>query len=72
MAAETKKERFKRVAEKRVQNIINGIRSLAQLSNRKVYDWEARQLEKIWKTLEQEIENCKGSYTHPETKIFKL
>ena len=72
MADETKKDRFKRVAEKRVQNIINGIRSLAQLSNKKVYEWDGKQLEKIWKTLEQEIENCKSNYTHPETKIFKL
>ena len=72
MSRETKKDRFKRVAEKRVQNIIYGIRSLAQLSNKKVYEWDARQLEKIWKTLEQEIGNCKSSYTHPETKIFRL
>ncbi len=72
MAPETKKDRFKRVAEKRVQNIITGIRSLAQLSNKKVYEWEPRQLEKIWKVLEQEIESCKNSYINPEAKIFKL
>ena len=31
MRKETKQERFKRVAEKRVQNILNAIRSLSGL-----------------------------------------
>jgi hypothetical protein len=72
MEKETKKERFKRVAEKRVQNIINGIRSLAQLSNKKVYEWETTQLDKIWKVMERETENCKNSFKDPESMIFKL
>jgi hypothetical protein len=36
MEKETKKKRFKRIAEKRVQNIINDIRSLSRLLNKKV------------------------------------
>ena len=72
MAKESKKDRFKRVAERRAQNIITSVRSLAQLSNQKVYEWDARQLEKIWKTLELEIDNCKNSFNHPETKLFKF
>jgi predicted transcriptional regulator len=72
MAKETKKERFKRIAEKRVQNIINAIRSLSGLSNKKVYEWETEQLEKIWKAIEQEIEDCKNNFNNPELKIFKL
>jgi predicted transcriptional regulator len=72
MEKETKKERFKRIAEKRVQNIINAIRNLSGLSNKKVYEWETEQLEKIWKAIEQEIENCKNSFNDPESKIFKL
>jgi hypothetical protein len=72
MSKETKNERFKRVAEKRVQNVIMGIRSLAQLSNKQVYEWEAKQLDRIWKALELEIDNCKNSFIHPESKIFKL
>ena len=72
MAKETKKDRFKRVAEKRVQNIIDGLRSLAQLANKQVYEWDTRQLDKIWKTLQQEMDDCKKSYTNPEAKTFKL
>ncbi len=46
MEKETKKERFKRIAEKRVQNIINAIRSLSGLSNKKVYEWETNNWKK--------------------------
>jgi hypothetical protein len=37
-----------------------------------VYEWETEQLEKIWKAIEQEVENCKNSFNDPESKIFKL
>jgi hypothetical protein len=72
MGKETKQERFKRVAEKRVQNILNAIRSLSGLSNKKVYEWETGQLEKIWKAVEQEIRNCKDSFKDPGSNMFKL
>ena len=72
MKKETKEQRFIRVAEKRVQNIINGIRSLSQLSNPKVYQWSDKQLEKIWKAIEQEMDNCKKGFVNPDSDIFKL
>jgi len=72
MEKETKKERFKRIAEKRVQNIIHAIRNLSGLSNKKVYEWETEQLKKIWKAIDKEIEDCKDSFKNPESKIFKL
>ena len=72
MEKETKKERFKRIAEKRVQNIIHAVRNLSGLSNKKVYEWETEQLEKIWKAVDKEVENCKNSFKDPESKIFKL
>ena len=72
MKNESKNERFKRVAEKRVQNIINSVRSLSGLSNRKVYEWEAAQLDKIWKAIEREIGTCKESFQSPEAKMFRL
>jgi predicted transcriptional regulator len=72
MEKETKEERFKRIAEKRVQNIIHAIRNLSGLSNKKVYEWETEQLEKIWKAIDKEVENCKDSFKNPESKIFKF
>ena len=72
MGKESKEDRFKRVAEKRVQNIINSIQSLSQLTNKKAYQWNNEQLEKIWIAIEEEIDNCKNSFHDPESKLFKL
>jgi len=69
---ETKKERFKRIAEKRTQNILHAIRNLSGLSNRKVYEWETGQLERIWEAIEKEIEDCKNSFKNPDSKYFRL
>ena len=72
MKEETKEERFKRVAEKRVQNIIKGIRSLSQLTNRKAYEWNEDQLKKIWEALEREISMCKKQFEEPDLGLFRL
>jgi DNA repair photolyase len=72
MAEETREERFKRVAEKRVQNIINGLRSLSQMANRRVYHWNNDQLKTIWAAIEKEIGNCKKSFEDPDSMVFRL
>ncbi len=72
MEKETKKQRFKRVAEKRVQNILNALRSLGGLSNQKVYEWDQAQLEKIWSAIERETQNCKNNFTDPGSREFRL
>jgi hypothetical protein len=72
MKNESKEERFKRVAEKRVQNIIKSIRSLSQLANSKIYDWNSEQLKKIWSATEKEINNCKKHFENPGSDIFTL
>lgn len=72
MKNESKDEMFKRIAEKRVQNIITSLRSLSQLSNRKIYNWNNDQLEKIWKAIETEIDSCKKSFENPDLDVFKL
>ncbi len=72
MKNESKEARFKRVAEKRVQNIIKSIRALSQLTNKKVYEWNNNQLTKIWNAVGKELENCKKSFEEPNSDVFKL
>jgi hypothetical protein len=72
MKGETKEERFKRVAEKRVQNIIEHLRKLSQCSNKKIYEWNDDQLNRIWDVLDKELERCKASFTNPHADLFKL
>jgi hypothetical protein len=72
MKGETKDQRFKRVAEKRVRVILDAIRKLSQCSNRRMYNWTENDLQKIWRALDREIELCKKSYTNAEPEEFKL
>jgi hypothetical protein len=72
MKNETKKERFIRVAEKRVQNVLKSIASLSGLANRNVYEWNETQLKKIWTAIEQEILKCRDNFDNPNYNSFKL
>lgn len=72
MENETKQQRFKRIAEKRVQNILNGIKSLSQCANPRIYTWDDKQLQKIWNAIDQELILCKESFSDPEASVFRL
>lgn len=72
MRGENKKQRFSRVVEKRVQNVLDSIRRLSQCSNRRMYEWNDEQLTKIWDAIDKELKNCKESYKTNEFEEFKL
>ena len=72
MEKENKEDRFKRVAEKRVQNVLNGIRSLSQCANPRVYAWKDEQLEKIWTEIDRELSRCKDAFDDPAAGRFRL
>ena len=72
MKKESKEERFIRVAEKRVQNVLNSIRSFSQLANKKVYQWDDSQLKAVFKAIEKEMDHCKMNFEDPDSKIFKF
>ena len=51
MKGETKNQRFVRVAQKRVQNVLDTIKKLSQYSNPRMYQWENDQLKKSGRPL---------------------
>ncbi|KKL82264.1 hypothetical protein LCGC14_1986490, partial [marine sediment metagenome] len=53
MKGESKEERFKRVAEKRIRRVLDSIRSLTQCSNKRIYNWNDEQLKKIWSAIDR-------------------
>ena len=53
MKGETKEERFKRVVQKRVQNVLDSLRRLSQCSNKRMYVWNDEQLTKIWAAIDK-------------------
>ena len=72
MQAETKNQRFVRVAQKRVQNVLDSIRRLSQCSNPRMYEWEDLQLKKIWGAIDTELGKCKTSFETKNDNAFKL
>ena len=69
---ENKQQRFKRVAEKRVQNVLNAVKSLSQCANPRIYAWQDDQLKKIWNAIDRELTSCKQSFSDPESRAFRL
>ena len=72
MKGENKKQRFTRVVEKRVQNVLDSVRRLSQCSNQRMYEWNDEQLTKIWDAIDTELQNCKESYKTTESEEFRL
>ena len=72
MKGESKRQRFIRVAEKRVQNAVDSIRKISQCSNRRMYEWDEKQLKKIWHALESEFRNCKENFRTDREQTFRL
>jgi hypothetical protein len=72
MKGETKEHRFQRIAERRVQRVLDSLRSLSQTSNRRMYEWNEPQMKKIWSAIEKELKLCRESFAENEEKEFKL
>lgn len=72
MKGETKEERFKRIAERRVQRVLDSLRSLSQCSNKRMYNWNEEQLKKIWDVIERALKSCRESFEESETEEFRL
>ena len=70
---ETKRERFIRLAEKRMDNILKGIDLMGNLSNSNNYEYTKEDLNKIVKTLKKAVSDLEHTYDVASgTKKFKL
>jgi hypothetical protein len=76
MKKETREERFRRLAEKRTNNIIKNIRILGNCSNRSSYEYTKEEIDKIFNTIISEIREAKAKFTftnkNTQEKLFKL
>lgn len=63
-----KSERFKRVAEKRTNRIIESIRLLGNCSNKSNYEYEDEDVKKIFNAIEAELKDTKQKYQSKEKK----
>jgi len=74
MNIETKREKFIRIVERRVNNILSNLESLGKCSNRKNYEYTKEDVSKIFGEIENKIKDIKLLYSNSskKKKRFKL
>lgn len=70
----TKKENFKRIAENRVNKIIDMISKLENLNNTSFYQYDDEQIEEIFKAIQKELDRQKAIFkkSKKQNKKFEL
>jgi hypothetical protein len=58
----TKKERFEKIAVKRTNNIINGLRLLSNCSNKNNYDYSEEDVKKIFNALDENFKLARSAF----------
>ena len=71
---ETKKDKFVRVAESRTNKIIAMVRLLGNCSNRSTYEYDEKDVSKIFTALDREIKAAKSKFleNNGSSTRFKL
>ncbi len=59
---ETKNQRFKRVASRRVGQILQGLRLLSNCSNKQTYEYSDEDVKKIFSAVESEFRKAKTAF----------
>lgn len=73
--AETSREKFVRLAEARVNSLIKTIRLVGNLSNRSNYSYSDKDVDKIFRSIEQELKDAKARFRSggkSDDSVFKL
>ena len=71
---ETKREKFVRLAESRMNNVLKQLELLSNLSNTSAYEYSQNDVDKIIKSLKNAVANVEKSFTpsNSNTKKFTL
>ncbi len=69
---ETKRERFIRLAENRMNNALKQIELLSNLSNKRVYEYTDEDVALMVKTLKKAINNLEYSFDNKKEGKFKI
>ena len=68
-----KKDKFKELAEKRVNNAMKNIQLIGNLSNTRVYEYDVEDVKKIFKTLREQINLAESKFRSKDSsRNFKL
>ena len=69
---EIKEQRFKRVAERRVNSLLDKIRLLGQMSDRRNYEYTDAQVAKIFKAIDDELKSARSKFQEGGAKLNRF
>lgn len=67
-----KKERFKRLATKRTNNVLQKLKVLGNCSNRQIYEYSEEQVDAMFSVIEKKLKEVKSKFHFPKETSFKL
>lgn len=65
---ENKRERFKRLATYRTNEILKRIKVLGNCSNRSAYEYTEDEINKIFSAIDKQLKDTKAKFHYPKTK----
>lgn len=72
MKQESRNERFKRIASKRTNDILEKIRILGNCSNKSSYEYTEEEINKIFSELDKQLKMTKGKFLAGKRERFRL
>ena len=72
MKEETKREKFIRLAENRVNSTIKEMNLIGNLANKSNYDYRKDDVDKIIKTLKKSVSDLESKFSSKNRSEFKL
>lgn len=69
---ETRKEKFRRLAEKRTTSVLEQLRILGNLSNKANYDHSPEEVSKIFYAIDSQLKTVKARFSTNKKREFKL
>lgn len=71
--SQNKRERFKRLAATRTNEVLKRVKILSNCANRSAYDYSEEEIVKIFSAIEKSIKEARSKFYFPNQKInFKL
>jgi hypothetical protein len=71
-ATNQKRERFKRLAEYRTNEVLKRLKVLGNCANRSAYEYAEEEINKIFSEVEKTVRETKAKFHFPKSKKFKL
>jgi hypothetical protein len=69
---ESRRDRFKRLATVRTNIILHRLKVLSNCANHQLYDYDERDIDKIFSEIERKIKETKSKFHFKKDNDFKL